>query len=235
MLQRLSIWSLARSGDLTWSICAASRSTIKSAHLSSINSRRLISYKSFDHNPWSTTTISSSSFSTSSTKRAAVKEEDENNDALETAKAGFPRRSMLYVPGSSDKMIKKSQESQSDCIIFDLEDSVASHRKGAARESVLHGLNAAPRSSTELAVRINPPSGSIHLASDDLDIILPIRQLNVRAKSFSSLLMLEAPIDSTIISFSSSFLYSDTCLAKGGISQGRSIRLGKDSLSSHVN
>jgi citrate lyase subunit beta-like protein len=86
---------------------------------------------------------------------------------------------MLYVPGSSDKMIKKSQESLCDCIIFDLEDSVASHRKGAARESVLHGLNAAPRSGPELAVRINPPSGSIHLASDDLDIILPSRQLDV--------------------------------------------------------
>ena len=84
---------------------------------------------------------------------------------------------MLYVPGSSDKMIKKSQESKADCIIFDLEDSVATHRKGAARESVLHGLNAAPRPGPELSVRINPPSGSIQLANDDLDIILPSRQL----------------------------------------------------------
>ncbi|KDN53391.1 beta subunit of citrate lyase [Tilletiaria anomala UBC 951] len=84
---------------------------------------------------------------------------------------------MLYVPGSSEKMIKKSQESDSDCIIFDLEDSVAAHRKGAAREAVLHGLNAAPRPGPELAVRINPPSGDHSIASDDLDIILPSRQL----------------------------------------------------------
>lgn len=85
---------------------------------------------------------------------------------------------MLYVPGSSDKMIKKSQQSDADCIIFDLEDSVAEHRKGAARESVLHGLNAAPRPGPELAVRINPPSGSQDLASDDLDVVLPSRALN---------------------------------------------------------
>ncbi|UZJ55951.1 hypothetical protein CBS101457_005271 [Exobasidium rhododendri] len=85
---------------------------------------------------------------------------------------------MLYVPGSSDKMIKKSHEGRMDCIIFDLEDSVAPHRKGAARESVLFGVNAAPRPGPELAVRINPPSGSRQLAADDLDIILPSRQLN---------------------------------------------------------
>lgn len=103
---------------------------------------------------------------------------------LDEIEQSFPRRSMLYVPGSSDKMIKKSQESEADCIIFDLEDSVATHRKGAARESVLHGLNAAPRPGPELAVRINPPSGSIQLANDDLDIILPSRQLNVSEYDF---------------------------------------------------
>lgn len=50
---------------------------------------------------------------------------------------------------------------------------MADHRKGAAREAVLHGLNAAPRPGPELAVRINPPSGNLQLAIDDLDIILP--------------------------------------------------------------
>lgn len=51
-----------------------------------------------------------------------------------------PRRSLLYVPGSSDKMIKGVQASRADCLIFDLEDSVAPHRKGTARESVRYGL-----------------------------------------------------------------------------------------------
>ncbi|PWN38218.1 beta subunit of citrate lyase, partial [Meira miltonrushii] len=100
-------------------------------------------------------------------------EEDDGSE-----QTNFARRSMLYVPGSSDKMIKKSQNSEADCIIFDLEDSVAQHRKGAARESVFHGLNAAPRPGPELAVRINPPSGDLNLASDDLDVILPSTALN---------------------------------------------------------
>ncbi|KAK0534688.1 hypothetical protein OC842_002556 [Tilletia horrida] len=74
-------------------------------------------------------------------------------------------------------MIKSSQKTDADTVIFDLEDSVAPHRKGAARETVLHGLNAAPRPGPELAVRINPPSGDISLASDDLDIVLPSHAL----------------------------------------------------------
>jgi hypothetical protein len=107
----------------------------------------------------------------------------------------FARRSMLYVPGSSDKMIKKSQESPADCLIFDLEDSVATHRKGAARESVYNGINAAPRRGPELAVRINPPSGSKSLAKDDLDVILPSRQLNVSIVSLLYLCSLPSSVE----------------------------------------
>lgn len=87
------------------------------------------------------------------------------------------RRSTLYVPGSSEKMIKKSQASSADTIIFDLEDSVAAHKKGLARETVLLALEAAARPGPELAVRINPPSANRSLASDDLDMILPSHQL----------------------------------------------------------
>ena len=113
---------------------------------------------------------------------ATSKAADEGRSVHAPAAESFARRSMLYVPGSSDKMIKKSQDSKADCVIFDLEDSVAPHRKGAARESVLHGLNAAPRPGPELAVRINPPSSALSLANDDLDVILPSRQLNVRSE-----------------------------------------------------
>ena len=87
------------------------------------------------------------------------------------------RRSMLYVPGSSEKMIKKSQSSSADTIIFDLEDSVAAHKKGSARETVFLALEAAARPGPELAVRINPPSSERALAEDDLDMILPSQQL----------------------------------------------------------
>ncbi|PWN49128.1 beta subunit of citrate lyase [Violaceomyces palustris] len=87
------------------------------------------------------------------------------------------RRSMLYVPGSSEKMIKKSQTSPADCIIFDLEDSVAPNRKGLARETVFHALEACARPGPELAVRINPPSGDRGLSGDDLDMVLQSQQL----------------------------------------------------------
>ncbi|PWZ01861.1 beta subunit of citrate lyase [Testicularia cyperi] len=87
------------------------------------------------------------------------------------------RRSMLYVPGSSEKMIKKSQNSTADTIIFDLEDSVAAHKKASARETVLLALEAAARPGPELSVRINPPSGDKTLAGDDLDLLLTSRQL----------------------------------------------------------
>lgn len=87
------------------------------------------------------------------------------------------RRSMLYVPGSSEKMIKKSQSTIADTLIFDLEDSVAAHKKGSARETVFLALEAAQRPGPELAVRINPPSGSKTLSGDDLDMVLPSRQL----------------------------------------------------------
>ncbi|CAO1629625.1 unnamed protein product [Sympodiomycopsis kandeliae] len=96
-----------------------------------------------------------------------------------------PHRSMLYVPGSSEKMVKKAQSLTADTIIFDLEDSVADHRKGAARETVLHGISAFPSAQAkagkarpaEVSVRINPPSGNTTLASDDLELLLPLQRL----------------------------------------------------------
>lgn len=84
---------------------------------------------------------------------------------------------MLYVPGSSEKMIKKSQSSPADTIIFDLEDSVAAHKKGSARETVFLALEAAARPGPELAVRINAPPADRSLAEDDLDMVLPSHQL----------------------------------------------------------
>ncbi|KAL9933753.1 hypothetical protein V8E36_007411 [Tilletia maclaganii] len=123
------------------------------------------------------TTSSSSSTSSSSASASSSAPSSISSSLRRDSDAGTtpprPRRSLLYVPGSSEKMIKSSQKTDADCIIFDLEDSVAPHRKGAARETVLHGLNAAPSTGTELAVRINPPSGDVNLASDDLDVILP--------------------------------------------------------------
>jgi citrate lyase subunit beta / citryl-CoA lyase len=63
-------------------------------------------------------------------------------------------RSWLFVPADSDKKIAKAIASEADAVIFDLEDSVATQQKTAARQ-VLKGLG--KRSGgPEWWVRINP-------------------------------------------------------------------------------
>ncbi|SHO76049.1 Uncharacterized protein MSYG_0384 [Malassezia sympodialis ATCC 42132] len=83
-----------------------------------------------------------------------------------------PRRSLLYVPGSSEKMLVKSRNVAADTLVYDLEDSVAEHRKGAAQHMVLQALQAAPEKGPELAVRINAPSTQRELAEEDLEVVL---------------------------------------------------------------
>ena len=50
------------------------------------------------------------------------------------------RRSVLSVPGSSDKMITKSLELPADEIMLDLEDGVALEEKEGARAKIVHAL-----------------------------------------------------------------------------------------------
>ncbi|KAJ7288480.1 Pyruvate/Phosphoenolpyruvate kinase-like domain-containing protein [Mycena rebaudengoi] len=79
---------------------------------------------------------------------------------LNTRSAGAVhlRRSFLYVPSSSDRMLEKSLSSTSDTIIYDLEDSVppAASDKAAARgrlTTFLRRDDLPPRS--RVAVRVN--------------------------------------------------------------------------------
>lgn len=78
-------------------------------------------------------------------------------------------RSMLFVPGDSEKKLAKGVESGADAIIADLEDSVAADRKPEARRITLEYLKA--RSGKQLRfVRINPLSTPY--AIDDLAAIV---------------------------------------------------------------
>ena len=52
----------------------------------------------------------------------------------------FLRRSLLYVPGSSQKMISKAQTITADAVIFDLEDAVSISEKDQARDNVSRGM-----------------------------------------------------------------------------------------------
>jgi citrate lyase subunit beta/citryl-CoA lyase len=67
-----------------------------------------------------------------------------------------PLRSLLFVPGDSERKIEKSCASEADAIVLDLEDSVAPGRKALARQMVAEHLAANQlRSTTAQWVRIN--------------------------------------------------------------------------------
>ncbi|MGE0821319.1 MAG: CoA ester lyase [Candidatus Binatia bacterium] len=65
------------------------------------------------------------------------------------------RRSLLFVPASSEKFFAKAKESPADTLIFDLEDAVAPERKSAARETMKEVLRDAGFAKFERTVRIN--------------------------------------------------------------------------------
>jgi citrate lyase subunit beta/citryl-CoA lyase len=68
-------------------------------------------------------------------------------------------RSMLFVPGDSERKLAKGAGSPADALILDLEDSVAAERTAVARGLVRAYLEAHPdRTERQLWVRINPLS-----------------------------------------------------------------------------
>ncbi|QGA53754.1 CoA ester lyase [Sulfolobus sp. E5-1-F] len=65
------------------------------------------------------------------------------------------RRSQLYVPAISEKMIRKSVELKADSIIFDLEDAVPPEDKERARELLIKLVKELDWDKRELCVRVN--------------------------------------------------------------------------------
>ena len=66
-------------------------------------------------------------------------------------------RSMLFVPGDSEKKLSRAETVPADALIVDLEDSVAPERKAAARRGMSEFLaHRAKRDGPSLWVRINP-------------------------------------------------------------------------------
>ena len=83
-------------------------------------------------------------------------------------------RSLLFVPGDSDKKLAKSTSTAADALILDLEDSVAPERTAAARLMVAEFLQAhRQRTHQQLWVRINPLQTPEALA--DLVAVIPAR------------------------------------------------------------
>ena len=64
-------------------------------------------------------------------------------------------RSLLFVPGDSERKFAKAQSSGADALILDLEDSVAPGQKAAARDHVAGLLDVAGSRAWSFFVRIN--------------------------------------------------------------------------------
>jgi citrate lyase subunit beta/citryl-CoA lyase len=81
-------------------------------------------------------------------------------------------RSLLFVPGDSEKKLAKALRAGADVLLLDLEDSVGADRKAAARAitSVFMGENRA-QSPAALYVRVN--DFTTGLTDDDLAAIMP--------------------------------------------------------------
>jgi citrate lyase subunit beta / citryl-CoA lyase len=66
-------------------------------------------------------------------------------------------RSMLFVPGDSERKLAKGSQSPADALILDLEDAVADSRTAIARGMVLEYLKSRPdRARQQIWVRVNP-------------------------------------------------------------------------------
>lgn len=72
-----------------------------------------------------------------------------------TRSSFLSKRSVLAVPGSSEKMIQKARFLNPDEIFLDLEDSVSLSEKEAARSLVIIELNKGGFNSSSVAVRVN--------------------------------------------------------------------------------
>jgi len=92
------------------------------------------------------------------------------NEAVNAA----PMRSLLFVPGDSEKKLAKAEGIAADVLILDLEDAVAAERKGLARGLVREYLAARrERPRQQLWVRINPIDQVE--AGPDLSVVIPSR------------------------------------------------------------
>ncbi|TKA65746.1 hypothetical protein B0A49_05271 [Cryomyces minteri] len=93
------------------------------------------------------------------------------------ATSSIIRRALLYVPGSSQKMLEKSRGLSADCVAYDLEDSVTPGKKAEARSNLV-SLLSKPRASgiREQAVRINSVDSGFAL--DDLTEVLKAQHLD---------------------------------------------------------
>src|SRR4029079_12460441 len=82
-------------------------------------------------------------------------------------------RSLLFVPGDSEKKLEKGFGAGADVVIVDLEDSVAPQDKVAAREIAARFI-AGNRQQTSSAIYIRVNELSTGLTDDDLAVLVAV-------------------------------------------------------------
>lgn len=88
-----------------------------------------------------------------------------------------PRRSLLYVPASSEAMLRKAGQRGADVLILDLEDGVLPEAKEAARQRVAQLYAELDFGRAEALVRVNAQASSWHAA--DLEMAAALRPAGV--------------------------------------------------------
>ena len=83
-------------------------------------------------------------------------------------------RSLLFVPGDSEKKLEKGFGAGADVVIVDLEDSVAPQNKVAARGIAAHFI-AGNRQQTSSAIYIRVNDLSTGLTDDDLAVLVAVK------------------------------------------------------------
>jgi citrate lyase subunit beta/citryl-CoA lyase len=66
-----------------------------------------------------------------------------------------PRRSLLFMPGSNARALEKARTLAADCLILDIEDSVAPDAKARAREQIAQAIAARGFGQREIWIRTN--------------------------------------------------------------------------------
>src|SRR5215813_7154314 len=66
-----------------------------------------------------------------------------------------PRRSLLFMPGSNARAMEKARSLAADCLILDLEDSVAPDAKAKARDQIAQAIAAKGFGKREIWIRTN--------------------------------------------------------------------------------
>lgn len=92
-------------------------------------------------------------------------------------KVNRPRRSLLYIPGSSQKMLGKAPTCGADTVCLDLEDGVAFSAKQTARDNITQFFQESYQlfpPKQEVCIRVNPPSAGEGLYEKDIAMLLAL-------------------------------------------------------------